>query len=135
MQLQLKYDLPCVTVRIDYQGAHIDIPDVVVDTGSGSTLIATEFAAQVGIMPLPQDKLRNVQGVGGIEAVFIRQMDRIQVGERTLDRFEIDVGSMDYGFAINGLGMNFLLQSGAVIDLQALTIDFASQDNSLIYSE
>ena len=129
MQLQLKYDLPCVTVRIGYQGAEIDIPDVVVDTGSSSTLIATEFAAQVGILPLPQDKLRNVHGVGGIEAVFIRQVDSLQVGDRALDSFEIDIGSMDYGFDINGLlGMNFLLQAGAVIDLSARTPDFADQD-------
>ncbi len=33
MQLKLKYDLPCVTVRLGYQGAEIDVPDVVVDTG------------------------------------------------------------------------------------------------------
>jgi len=128
MHLPLKYDLPCVTVRIGYQGDEIDIPDVVVDTGSGSTLIATEFAAQAGIAPLPQDKLRNVHGVGGIEAVFIRQVDHLQVGDHTIEGFEIDVGSMDYGFAINGLlGMNFLLQAGAVIDLRARTIDFADQ--------
>ena len=128
MQLQLKYDLPCVTVRVAYRGAEIEIPDVIVDTGSGSTLISTEYAARAGILPLPQDRLRNVQGVGGIEAVFIRQVDRIQVGERQLRGFEIDVGIMDYGFAINGLlGMNFLLQSGAVIDLEALTIDFAKR--------
>lgn len=129
MHLPLKYDLPCVTVRIGYQGAEIDIPDVVVDTGSGSTLIATEFAAQAGILPLPQDKLRNVHGVGGIEAVFIRQVDHMRVGDYALEGFEIDVGSMDYGFAINGLlGMNFLLRSGAVIDLRARTIAFADQD-------
>ena len=29
MHLPLKYDLPCVTVRIGYQGAEIDVPDVV----------------------------------------------------------------------------------------------------------
>ena len=123
MHLPLKYDLPCVTVRIGYQGAEIDVPDVVVDTGSGSTLIATDFAAQVGIVPLPQDKLRNVQGVGGIEAVFLRQVNRLQVGDCALESFEIDIGNMDYGFAINGLlGMNFLLRSGAVLDLRARTI-------------
>lgn len=50
---------------------------------------------------------------GGIEAVFIRQVDRIQVGERQLRGFEIDVGIMDYGFAINGLlGMNFSASVG-----------------------
>lgn len=129
MRLQLKYDLPCVTLRIGYQGAEIDIPDVVVDTGSGSTLIATEFAAQAGILPMPQDKLRNVHGVGGIEAVFIRQVEHLQVGDCALEGFEIDIGSMDYGFAINGLlGMNFLLRSGAIIDLRAQTIDFVNPD-------
>jgi len=128
MQLHLKYDLPCVTVSLRYEGHAVEIPDVVVDTGSGATLIAAEFAAQAGILPLPQDRLRNVQGIGGIEAVFIRQVDQILVGDHALDGFEIDVGNMDYGFAINGLlGMNFLLRSGAVIDLHSHTINFSCQ--------
>jgi hypothetical protein len=40
---------------------------------------------------------------------------------------EIEVGGLDYGFELGGiLGMDFLLASGARIDLQQLTIEFQS---------
>jgi len=41
--------------------------------------------------------------------------------------FAIEVGAMDYGFAIDGIiGTDFLLQVGAVIDLSRLEIRRAS---------
>jgi hypothetical protein len=77
-------------------------------------------------VPLPQDTLRVIRGVGGSEAVFIRRVDYLQVGERSLSDFEIEVGGMDYGFEINGiLGMDFLLQAGAIINLRDMRIGFA----------
>jgi hypothetical protein len=67
-----------------------------------------------------------IRGVGGSEVVFARRVDFIQVGERRLADFEIEVGGMDYGFEINGiLGMNFLVASEAVIDLKKLELRFS----------
>ena len=41
----------------------------------------------------------------------------------SVDDFEIEVGAMDYGFDIDGIvGMDFLIQVGAVIDLERLEI-------------
>jgi hypothetical protein len=52
-------------------------------------------------------------------------VDFLQVGEKQLTAFEIEVGGMDYGFDIRGiLGMDFLRQAGAILDLKALTIEF-----------
>ena len=39
MQLSLKYDLPFTTVTIAYMGVTLEIPDVLVDTGSASTVL------------------------------------------------------------------------------------------------
>ncbi len=40
------------------------------------------------------------------------------MGDITVHDFEIDVGAMDYGFDIEGIiGMDFLIEVGAVIDL------------------
>ena len=40
-----------------------------------------------------------------------------------MNDFDIEVGAMDYGFAIDGIiGTDFLLQVGAVIDLSRLEI-------------
>jgi hypothetical protein len=57
--------------------------------------------------------------------VFARQVDRLQVGQRDVAQFEIEVGGMDYGFEINGiLGMDFLVRTGAIINLRVLRLEF-----------
>ena len=48
------------------------------------------------------------------------------MGELALSDFEIEVGAMDYGFAIEGIiGLDFLRQVGAVINLAKLEIYMA----------
>lgn len=126
MQLWLQDKLPFTTVRIAYEGSAIDIPNVLIDTGSAGTIMAADIIAAIQIVPLPQDTLRVIRGVGGSEAVFIRCVDYLQVGEHSLPDFEIEVGGMDYGFEINGIiGMDFLLQAGAIINLHDMRIGFA----------
>ncbi|HEX3481733.1 MAG TPA: hypothetical protein VHT91_42265 [Kofleriaceae bacterium] len=72
----------------------------------------------------PSDRLRVLRGVGGPELVFARLVDRLAVGDVGLDGFEVEVGEMDYGFAIGGiLGMDFLRAAGAIIDLRQLRLD------------
>jgi len=126
MQLWLQDKLPFTTVRIAYSGSAIDIPNVLIDTGSAGTIMAADIIADIQIVPLPQDTLRVIRGVGGREAVFIRCVDYLQMGERSLPDFEIEVGGMDYGFEINGIiGMDFLLQAKAIINLHDMRIEFA----------
>ncbi len=67
-----------------------------------------------------------IGGIGGTEFVYSRQVDYLQVDNRKLFDFDIEVGGMDYGFEINGiLGMDFLTQTGAIINLRELQIEFA----------
>jgi hypothetical protein len=92
--------------------------------------------ASIGILPSSDDLIGSIRGVGGAETVFHRQIDRLQVGPRAISPFEIEVGMMDYGFQINGiLGMDFLLQSGAIINLRELRLDLltdvSEQDEEL----
>lgn len=125
MRLTLKDDLPFVTVRIVFRGTEAEVPAVLIDTGSAGTILAADVVATIGIIPDLHDTLYAVRGVGGAEVVFARRVDRLMVGENGLDGFEIEVGGMDYGFEINGiLGMDFLLRTGANIDLQALELRF-----------
>jgi len=47
------------------------------------------------------------------------------LGERRLETFLIEIGGMEYGFAINGiLGMDFLIQAGVVLNLRLMTVEF-----------
>jgi predicted aspartyl protease len=128
MQLLLKGSLPFITITVAYKGKTIEIPDILVDTGSASTILATDRLADIDIKPAVEDVLHTIRGVGGVEVVFLRAVDYLKVGERSIAEFEIEVGGMDYGFNINGiLGMDFLVASGAVINLQEMQLDFSER--------
>jgi hypothetical protein len=125
MKLQLKSNLLFVTVDVHHRGNRMGIPNVLLDTGSSSTVFSADLMAQIGIVPEPQDMLHTIRGVGGAEVVFLRQVDFLQVGHQGLHDFQIEVGGMDYGFALNGiLGMDYLIQSGGVINLHELLMTF-----------
>ena len=103
MHLRFKHDLPCVNVTLTYGQAAIELTEVIIDTGSVSSIFPTDVVERIGILPAPQDRLRNIHGIGGIETVFIRQVDRLQVGNFFLDSFEIDIGTMEYDLSTNGI--------------------------------
>ena len=125
MRLTLRDDLILVSVTVVYQGREVEVPDMVVDTGSATTMLSTDIVAQIGVVPELHDVLHVVRGVGGTEVVFSRRVDRLQVGPRAVEQFEIEVGGIDVAFDINGiLGMDFLLRTGAIINLGTLQIDF-----------
>jgi hypothetical protein len=126
MPLTLRDNLPFTTITVTYQGTTMDIPQVLVDTGSAATLLAADTVVAIGIVPLPQDVLHTLRGVGGTEVVFTRRLDALQLGERQLTNFDIEVGGMDYGFEMHGiLGIDFLARAGAIINLREMTIAFA----------
>ena len=127
MQLIRRYNLPFTSVSIAYQGSTIEIPQVLVDTGSASTVISADLVDSIGIFPLPDDRIVTIRGVGGSEVVFRRRVDCLQVGEKELTNFELEVGGMDYGFEINGiLGMDFLIEAKAIINLHTMSLTFDS---------
>ena len=128
MQLTLIHDLPFITVTAAYQNKSVDIPNVLVDTGSGTTILSVDWVRAIQIRASLEDELFTIRGVGGREAVFARVLDYLQVGEHKITNFEVELGGMDYGFEINGiLGMNFLKKVGAIINLQTMELEFAHQ--------
>ena len=59
---------------------------------------SADVLAAIKIFPEPNDKLFTIRGIGGGETVFSRQIDYIQIGEKLVEQFEIEVGGMeDYG--------------------------------------
>jgi hypothetical protein len=127
MQLTLRNDLPFTRVKVTYRGGEIEIPAILVDTGSAHTMLAADIVAQIKIVPELQDTIHTIRGVGGTEAVFTRQVDCFQVGQHRVEWFEVEIGGMDYGFEINGiLGMDFLTRAGAIINLRELRLEFST---------
>ena len=126
MQLQLEDSLAFVTLTVAHQGAHLTVTKVLMDTGPENTVLAGDVVASIHLVPLPTDLVYTIRGIGGIETVFGRQVDYVQIGERILTDFSIQIGGMDYDFEINGiLGMDFLTQAGAIINLRELQIEFS----------
>ena len=122
MLLTLRDGLPFVTVSVVHDGIETEVADVLVDTGSASTVLSIDV---LGLRPRDTDRLRRMRGVGGFEVAFSRRMERVKVGDRHLDDFEVEIGAMDYGFGINGiLGMDFLTRTGARLDLGRLTLEY-----------
>jgi hypothetical protein len=127
MRIQVRDGLPYVTVTLQYRGQQLDLANVLLDTGSAGTLFAADQVLAVGVQYEADDLVQRIRGVGGAEFVFIKRIDRLSVGELRVSDFDIEVGAMDYGFAIDGIiGTDFLLQVGAVIDLSRLEIHRAS---------
>jgi predicted aspartyl protease len=127
MQLSLRDNLPFVTVTIAYSGHTIEAKQVLVDTGSATTILAADVVAKIQVVPSPDDELHIIRGIGGSEVVFSRVVDYLQIGENRLPKFEVEVGGMDYGFRIDGiLGMDLLTQMGAIINLREMQLSFES---------
>lgn len=125
MQLELRDDLPFVSIAVTFRGKSARVDHVLVDTGSASTVLAGHAVAAIDIAPEQDDILYTIRGVGGIETVYTRRVHHLAIEHRVLADVEIEIGGMNYGFPINGiLGMDVLTRAGAIIDLSRLTLEF-----------
>ncbi len=124
MHIRLSENLPLISLQLVHNDQRIDVENVLLDTGSAGTLFPTDTIAQIGLTLEPHDPIHRIRGVGGSEFVFTKKLDQLILDENLIaNDFEIEVGAMEYGFDLGGIvGMDFLIQVGAIIDLQQLEI-------------
>jgi predicted aspartyl protease len=123
MRIRLDGGLPYVTVSLTHNQKSLELDWVVLDTGSGSSVFSSDEMQHLGIEADPDDYIHQIAGVGGKEWVVAKRVDVVVLGDMALRGVEIHMGAMDYGFPIQGiLGLDFLLQVRAVIDLDALEV-------------
>jgi len=123
MKIQLRGGLPYVTISLTYRDQELILDNVLLDTGSVGTIFSTDKVLLIGLRYEADDIIHRIRGVGGAEFIFTKKVDLLSVGELEVNDFEIEVGGMNYGFEIDGIiGMDFLTQVGAVIDLARLEI-------------
>lgn len=123
MKIRLQGGLLYVPVQLSFRGRELALDDVILDTGSAASVLSADAVLPTGLVPEPLDRLRRIRGVGGVEFVFTKRLDRLAIGELEASDFEVEVGALDYGFAVDGiLGVDFLLQVSALIDLGALDL-------------
>jgi hypothetical protein len=128
MKIQIQKGLPYISASLIYRGRQVTLDNILLDTGSAGTVFSADKVLEIGLQLEPNDIVRRIRGVGGAEFVFIKRVDRLSLGGLYINNFEIEVGAMKYGIEINGiLGMDFLLQVDANIDLAQLKIYQASK--------
>lgn len=117
MKLDFNYGLPFIEIALTNGDKNIKLSKVLIDTGSASTIISTEIAIDLGLGPRPDDELNLVRGVGGVEAVYEKQVEKIHFDAVILSNFKIDIGAMQYGFEIDAIiGMDVLEQAKVIIN-------------------
>lgn len=128
MNIRLYEGLPFVSVEVTFRQQTWTFDNCLLDTGSAGTIFSADQLLTIGLVHEPDDEIHRIRGVGGAEFVFTKTVDRLQLGSLIIENFEIEVGGMDYGFAIDGIvGLDFLLAVHAVIDLNQLQIISAVQ--------
>ena len=123
VKLEFKYGLPFCNVTIIYKGNHMSIDNVLLDTGSGGTVFKMDKVDKLGITIENDDTIETISGVGGVEFVYKKNIDGINLGNLQITNFTIEVWVMDYGFDINGIiGMDFMKAVDAIIDLNKMVV-------------
>lgn len=116
--------LPFIGVLVNFRGRQMKLNNVLIDTGSAGTIFNVNKLEEIGVKPETNDVTRSIQGVGGIEFVYTKNIDQIVISaEIKTSDFLVELGSMDYGLDIDGIiGYDFMREVGLVIDLKAFYI-------------
>jgi hypothetical protein len=108
-------------LTLEFQGNRTSVYNAFLDTGSGGTLFDTDMVAAIGISYDTGMDIRTIQGIGEPETVFEHEIN-IEVATLRLDGFIAEIGNMQqYGFTAL-IGLDFLLATHAIIDLDAMTL-------------
>lgn len=127
MNLEYKKGLVFASIGISYNGRTKTINNVVIDTGASESIISPDIVDDIGIFAESEDKIISYYGVGGsLHKAFVKQIEEIKIGDYILRNKRMDFGLIDTKGKINGLiGLDILIESGAVIDLKNLTIQLS----------
>ncbi|MDQ2087959.1 retropepsin-like aspartic protease [Herbivorax sp. ANBcel31] len=120
MNIEYREGLLFTDIEILYKGKTKIINNIVVDTGASRTLISQDIVDDIGIKVSRDDEVVTSYGIGGKEHAFVKIIDKIKLGEFSLDNCSLDFTSFQYD-DINGLlGLDLLLEAGFIIDLSKL---------------
>ena len=122
--LHYKHGLLYTSVILQHGGESIIVDDVIVDTGAFHTIILTDYLEGLEVEFEEDDELVKSSGYGGIQLTSVRKkIDKIRIGDISLENIKVDFGIIDPYERINGLiGLDFLCSAGVIIDLVDLTI-------------
>jgi hypothetical protein len=123
MKIDIQYELPFVKLVVQYRGKRLILNKVLLDTGSAGTILNANVVDEIGVVPEENDAVDIIRGVGGVEYVYVKNFEKIILGEVSQENFQVEIGNMDYGLEIDGiLGFDFIQSSKLVIDSKDLLV-------------
>lgn len=124
MNIAEEYGLPFINLTIIYKGKQLELQKVLLDTGSASTLFNADLVRDIGVVPEENDVVDTIRGVGGVEYVYTKYLDAIKFDGISVERFQVEIGSMDYGIEIEGIiGFDFMRAAGLIIDTKSMIVN------------
>ena len=100
IKLYIDSGLPFAEIILLHNNKTLVINKALIDTGSMSTIISTEYALELDLHPEANDTIRTIRGVGGIEYVYEKSVDTLKIDTEKVSSFKLQIGAMDYGFNI-----------------------------------
>jgi len=109
LKLTLKYGLPFVKANIKNNEKEIKLSNVLIDTGSAQCIFSSDKLEEIDVILEPNDPIHRINGVGGSEFVFKKNIQILIIDDMEVNDFSIELETMEYGFEIDGIiGMSFL---------------------------
>ncbi|MFC7684857.1 retroviral-like aspartic protease family protein [Ureibacillus sp. GCM10028918] len=122
-KLMIDEGLLLTDMEIQYRGRKLHLTRVLIDTGSSNSIISSDIAETIGIIPEAHDPIYRICGVGGAEIVYSKMLDSITIGHMKAEQVQIEIGSMNYGIYLEGIiGLNLLKRVKALINIEKLLI-------------
>ena len=122
-KLTIEDGLLLTDMELTFNGHLLHLQRVLVDTGSGSTVVSTDLAESIGIVAEENDMIYRISGVGGSEFVYSKTVDSVKIGDMQTEGFALEIGAMNYGFDLDGIiGLDLLQQLKAVINIDKLLL-------------
>ena len=120
IQLRLEHGLILCSLDIMIDKKNLFLENVLVDTGSATTLINSNHSEFDG-----SETISKAYGVGGYETILKKKINCLEIDGVAINDFKISLGEMDYGIELDCiLGLDIMNVLGAVIDLKSLKIYF-----------
>jgi len=124
MNMKFQDGLLFTSIQIYFRGRTKVIENIVIDTGAAETIISPDAVEDIGIFAELEDSVNSFYGVGGsLHNFFSKNVEKVKLGEVSLEEVKMDFGVIDPKGTINGLlGLDLLMKLGAVIDLKRLSL-------------
>ncbi|MBX4147153.1 retropepsin-like aspartic protease [Paenibacillus lautus] len=121
--MKINYDGQLITtsLTVTFRGSVLKIDDVIIDTGSSHTIISPDILEEIGVTYETGDSIYEAYGIGGSIPFYTKIMDRIEIGARSIENIEIDVGILPKDHK-GLLGLDILKQQNFIIDLKTLEL-------------